>query len=400
MAFRHFIFIFFPLMIFTICFAASADVIRVEGGAVLKGDISYADNEMIEIKMPSGVVAIKKDKIISIKPAALEDIESLLTDAEVETRPEVALEMCGEASKKLDDFKRTYPVYTSDITKWVEKLNLKGRSIIAQIKERVKSENLVLYEGKYVSKDLRDLIVGEEQEREQKKERRQSAIGYFDEANTLVSQKKYDQAIEKYRKAVEEMPDAIGPHYNLAKIYDVKQDYRNAIKEYEKVVEIEPSILDAYVAMGEIYRKMNYVGQGIEVLKKAIEINPNLIESRYNLAMFYFNIKDYNNAILQCHEIVEQDPGFTPASILLGTIYFNKKAYDKAAEAYEMVLQKDPDSEEVHHLLGTLYRAQKKYSAAIKEYKKVLDINPNNKEAKESIEEIKVLEKITNIAED
>ncbi|MCK4948404.1 MAG: tetratricopeptide repeat protein [Candidatus Aureabacteria bacterium] len=393
----YFYFLFF-LVVYS--FNVFADVVKLKGGGKFQGEVTYADDEKLEIKVKTGIVAIQINRVLSIESSELIEIENLLSDAQRETRPEEALEICRIANDKLQTFKKVYPLSTAGIVEDVEKLMIKGRSIIAQIKERIKSKNLVLYHGKYISGDLKDLIVNEEKERAEKKKRKTVAVKYFEEANRFAKQKKYEQAIEKFKKAVEEMPDVVGPHYNLANLYEIQQDYGNALEEYQKVVAMEPAALDAYVALGEIYRKMGKIEKGISILKRAVEIIPNNVEARYNLAMFYLNISDYNNAILQCIEIVALDPDYTPASILLGRIYFQQKAYDKAAEAYERVIDKNPDSEEVHHLLGTLYRAQEKYTKAIEEYKKALEINPANSDARNSIEDLKILEKITRITKD
>ena len=393
----YFYFLFFLIVCSCNVFA---DVIKLKGGGKFHGEVIYADDEKLEMKVKTGIVAIQINRVLSIESSELIEIENLLSEAQRETRPEEALEICRIASNRLETFKKVYPVSTAAITKDIERLMVKGRSIIAQIKERIKSKNLVLHDGKYISGDLRNLIVSEEKDRAEKEKRKTLAVKYFEEANRFAKQKKYKQAIEKFKKAIEEMPDVVGPHYNLANLYEIQQDYGNALEEYQKVVTIEPTALDAYVSLGEIYRKMSKKEKGISILKQAIEINPNSIEARYNLAMFYLNIGDYSNAVLQCCEIVDLDPDYTPASILLGRIYFQQKAYDKAAEAYERVIEKNPDSEEIHHLLGTLYRAQKKYTEAIKEYKKALEINPANSDARNSISELKVLEKITRITKD
>ena len=96
---------FYFLFFLVVCsFNVFADVVKLKGGGKFQGEVMYADDEKLEMKVKTGVVAIQINKVLAIEPSELIEIENLLSDAQRETRPEEALEICGIASDRLETF--------------------------------------------------------------------------------------------------------------------------------------------------------------------------------------------------------------------------------------------------------------------------------------------------------
>lgn len=64
-------------------------------------------------------------------------------------------------------------------------------------------------------------------------------------ANTLRDEKKFDQAVEEYKKAIELSPKATNSYFNLASVYQYSlKDFDKAIEIYEKGMTANPEVVD------------------------------------------------------------------------------------------------------------------------------------------------------------
>jgi len=68
--------------------------------------------------------------------------------------------------------------------------------------------------------------------------------------NTLMSGKKYDEAIESYTEAIK--LDVANPVYysNRAAAHSSKGDHLSAVGDAEKAIEVDPSYVKAYHRLG------------------------------------------------------------------------------------------------------------------------------------------------------
>jgi Ca-activated chloride channel family protein len=78
-------------------------------------------------------------------------------------------------------------------------------------------------------------------------ERPETPTIYYNQANALVETGKYDDAIEKFQKALntDDVQLQAKTYYNGGNSYFKKEDYRQAIEWYQKALELNPTDMDA-----------------------------------------------------------------------------------------------------------------------------------------------------------
>jgi len=94
----------------------------------------------------------------------------------------------------------------------------------------------------------------------------EQTVGHFESGIASFDRGEYAQALESFRKAVEEMPDFAQAYYNIGIVYDQQEQFRDAIEAYKKVLEIDPNtglvfenlVMDSYLA-GNIEDAMYYM---------------------------------------------------------------------------------------------------------------------------------------------
>jgi tetratricopeptide (TPR) repeat protein len=102
--------------------------------------------------------------------------------------------------------------------------------------------------------------------------------------NALSDLKKYDEAIEKYKKAIEIDPNYVLVWYNWGIALSDLKKYDEAIKIYKKAIEIDPNYVDAYNVWGIALSDLKKYDEAIEKYEKVIEIDPNFAAAWYNKA--------------------------------------------------------------------------------------------------------------------
>ena len=85
------------------------------------------------------------------------------------------------------------------------------------------------------------------------------ATTVYNQGVALMHQKKYEDALVDFKKAVQVKPDFAEAHNNLA--YCLRHQgpakYNEALSHYDKAIQLNPNLAEAYEYLGVLYIKMN-----------------------------------------------------------------------------------------------------------------------------------------------
>ncbi|WP_188016981.1 SIR2 family protein [Paenibacillus antarcticus] len=201
------------------------------------------------------------------------------------------------------------------------------------------------------------------------------------------AEKLYQQAFEKYAKAVEIKPDKHEAYNNwginlkkLAKSKEGKEAeelYQQAFEKYAKAVEIKPDKHEAYNNWGIALRDLAKSKEGKEAEKlyqqasekyaKAVEIKPDKHEA-------------YNSWGIALGDLAKSEEGKEA-----------EKLYQQASEKYAKAVKIKPDKHEAYYNWGIDLmnwakskegkEAEKLYQQAFEKYAKAVEIKPDKHEA-------------------
>ncbi|SOV19118.1 Hsp70/Hsp90 organizing protein, putative [Plasmodium sp. DRC-Itaito] len=157
-------------------------------------------------------------------------------------------------------------------------------------------------------------------------------------AISYINMKKYDQAIEAYRKSLVE---------------DNNRATRNALKELERRKEkeekeayIDPVKAEEHKNKGNEYFKNNDFPNAKKEYDEAIRRNPNDAKLYSNRAAALTKLIEYPSALEDVIKAIELDPNFVKAYSRKGNLHFFMKDYYKALQAYNKGLELDPNNKE------------------------------------------------------
>ncbi|MBQ8848057.1 MAG: tetratricopeptide repeat protein [Candidatus Gastranaerophilales bacterium] len=257
----------------------------------------------------------------------------------------------------------------------------------------------------------------------------------FNLAFELHKNKKYQEAIQFYKKAQSLNPSKEETYLNLAQIYIEQKDYKNAndicqrglmilpnnqkisqylndSKEYmlgslydkatklyeqnkfsealAQYLNIDNKTAEVNMAIASCYWQLNDYLNANKYYQAVLAQNPANTDALLNSAWAYYSMNDFNNAKLTANKLLAYDKTNQSAKEILKNIEENEfsSLLQKAIENYEngdfensinllnKVLTQKPNEEYANYYKGLCFEELKKPNEAIKQYKLLISKSP------------------------
>jgi TolB-like protein/Tfp pilus assembly protein PilF len=192
------------------------------------------------------------------------------------------------------------------------------------------------------------------------------------------------QAIEYYKKAIEEDPRFTLAYTSLAEAYTLlstgfdilptKDAMPMAREAALKALEFDPNLAEAYVSLGLVSLFYDFNRKStIENFKKALELNPNSMSAHLWIE-FYWSFMEgkFDKSMATLQRAQELDPLNLLIKIRIGYVYIYKRDFDSAVNFFEKLLDSETHFPMGHHCLMEAYAQKKMYKKALAEGEKML----------------------------
>lgn len=234
-----------------------------------------------------------------------------------------------------------------------------------------------------------------------------------EKGNELYKQKKFDEALEMYDKAISLYPNDLTFNNNKAAVYLEQKEYEKCLEECEKAIEKRyevkadfTTVAKLYARMGTCCMKMKDFVRAIEMYEKSLLednnrhirnclrdaerakhkadeeafINPEIAEEHRQKGNEFFKNLDYPNAKKEYDLAIKRNPKDAK-------LYSNRAAaltklveFPSALADTEKCLELDPTFVKGWIRKGNLHMCLKEYNKAIQAYDKGLKLQPDNQE--------------------
>ena len=165
----------------------------------------------------------------------------------------------------------------------------------------------------------------------------------------------------------------IGNAYLQTKKFDLAIDY------YKKTISSDQNHFNAYNNLGGTLLTLGRYKEAIEIFKKTIKIKPDFSDAYSNLASCYHNLKQYEDSILNYNKAIKLNPKNFAAYNNLGSTYKEINQNENAINNFNIAKKINPDYYIAYNNLGNHFQEIKLYEDAIKNYKKVVELKPDFK---------------------
>jgi len=197
----------------------------------------------------------------------------------------------------------------------------------------------------------------------------------------LRKQGRLDEAVASYRRALELFPEDAGTHYNVATALVEQRHSAEAVSHFEKAFgSIRPSAA-AHNNFGVALVAAGRFDEAVGHFRKALELEPDARATLRNLGDALARLKQYPEAVSHLRRVTElhaQDPG---AHYDLGGVLLEAGQPTEAARAFREAIRLAPDSAQAYDKLGIALASQGQMNEAIAAFQQAVRLQPDYAEA-------------------
>ena len=195
-------------------------------------------------------------------------------------------------------------------------------------------------------------------------EDRNLSMEYVQQAETLIGQAMYEEALTYLKKAQDVDPYVMDIYLNEGIAYSNLEKYEAAKKSFEKAKMIDKGNPLPYFHLGNIAFIDGEHVTGVECYNKAIALGYSDAGIFYNLGLVYEERGDYEMAIRNYTKAIHIDPLQAGFRIRKANIYMELSQYHEAIQVLVELMQICPDVFEGYHMAAGAYTMLNEYDQA------------------------------------
>lgn len=172
-----------------------------------------------------------------------------------------------------------------------------------------------------------------------------AAVRDYNQGVELQQQGFLNQAIQKYKSAIEADDRLEQAFCNIGLIYIAQRNFAKASDAFKKAIVLKPSNPFSLNGMGSVLYSKGKVADAMEKWQKAIEVDPNFYSAYFNMANAWKNEKDAQKALENYVLTIKTNPNMADAYYEVGLIFAKQKHAAQAICMLNKAMQLQPDGE-------------------------------------------------------
>lgn len=191
----------------------------------------------------------------------------------------------------------------------------------------------------------------------------------------------YDESLALYERVLKDDRDNDAAHYEMARLYEIKEEFEKAIKSVQKAMELVPENEWYKKYAGDLYQKTGRDEDAAKIYKDLVKQTPNEDYYYYKWAYFLVRANKIDDA-LDVYEQLEDKVGLNEELVRRKhSLYLGIGDQDKAAEELRRLIEAFPKVTDYRHLLANFYQQIGEDEKAVAVYKEILTLDPDDQKA-------------------
>jgi tetratricopeptide (TPR) repeat protein len=201
----------------------------------------------------------------------------------------------------------------------------------------------------------------------------------------LYEERRYDEAIGHYRRAIEFRPDYAPALNNLASAYRAAGRIDDAITTYRRAIASQPNFPDAEYNLANALLDKGAIDEAVDRFETALRSLPDSPDVHNNLGTALVLKGRTEDAIEQFRKALEEDPQSAIAHRNLGNLLDARGDRAGALEHLRRAVDADPASGEAHYDFGLTLLEAGRLDEAVTEFRAAVDRMPASAEARNNL---------------
>src|SRR4030095_2978357 len=210
---------------------------------------------------------------------------------------------------------------------------------------------------------------------------RESTDAYYGLGLAYLKTGERIKAIEAFREAIRLRPEWAEAHNQLGLTYYEAGEYKTAASAFEEATRLKPDFFDALVALGNTYQHSGLYARAVEVLEKAVLLRPENIDAKMALGRALILAARPEDAVTVLKDAVRLSPNSALVYSILGQAYRLTGKYEEALTALDQALRINADDPVAYNYLGLTYENLERQQEAIAAYRRAITLKADYAEA-------------------
>lgn len=219
-------------------------------------------------------------------------------------------------------------------------------------------------------------------------------------AEGYQKQRKPDEAIAAYQRAIAARPNEYAAYQNLAELLRNENRHNEAIETLRRALRVFPNDGRIYTSLGSLYSLADRHDEAVQAAQAGIRFLPTEYLSYTNLCRAYNDVNKPEMAIRECNNALRIRPDDGETYFYLARAYDLAAKPNDATQYYKRAVaglleftKNNPESAYGHYLLGNAYFADNQHEKAIEAYAKCLNLSPRFVRARYNVAIIQLRQK-------
>jgi tetratricopeptide (TPR) repeat protein len=204
------------------------------------------------------------------------------------------------------------------------------------------------------------------------------AAGYYrivDEASDLMTRKKFADAADAWKKALEIQPDEASVHYNLGLSLFQSGQAADAIEHYRRALQLSPEYPEAHNNLGSALSSLGRLDEAIGYFQRAVDLDATRTSAQMNLAATLARMGRFEEAIPHFEIAIQREPDNPEMRNGLGWALARTGRLEEAIAHLEKAAAAKPEIAEYQLNLGRTLAEMSRFREAIPHFEKAAQVS-------------------------
>ncbi|MCX6257015.1 MAG: tetratricopeptide repeat protein [Bacteroidia bacterium] len=198
------------------------------------------------------------------------------------------------------------------------------------------------------------------------------------DANYLLSNKKYNDALETLDNLLSQKKKFSEGYYLRAKVFELLNDDKNALTDYSEAINNNKNNPGYYIDRAKLYIRLEKYQQALADLNKALDLEPLNIHLYPDIAMVQSKMKEYKKAIVNLELYLKFFDHDDACLCQAGVCRFDLQQYDAAIEYFNQALELNKGVAKYYNSRAYAYSMKNDYKDAENDFSMSLDLLPKD----------------------
>ena len=218
-----------------------------------------------------------------------------------------------------------------------------------------------------------------------------NAVWHYNQGVILENQDHFQQAIEKYRQAIEIDPDYWGALQNLGLLLRQQGEADEALEVIRRAVALRPEYVDSLLPLGDLLRSNGYLEEALETFQQ-VAANSSEAAAHLGIGQVYERLGSDDEAATAFEQAIALEPDLARPHILLGHLMIRNRDVQRAETHVMTAVRLEPLNADAQNALGVLHSALDRLDDAAAAFARSAQLRPTHATAYHNLSRVQLLQ--------